>query len=39
MGYGKPEEVLDQEVYFQEVYEVEAEIARDRKGKIHILFL
>ncbi len=34
----KPEEVLTRE-FIQEVYEVEAEIARDRKGKIHILFL
>ena len=38
VGYGKPEEVLTRE-FIQEVYEVEAEIARDRKGKIHILFL
>ena len=38
VGYGKPEEVLTRE-FIQEIYEVEAEIARDRKGKIHILFL
>lgn len=38
VGYGTPEEVLTRE-FIQEVYEVEAEIARDRKGKIHILFL
>ena len=38
VGYGTPEEVLTRK-FIQEVYEVEAEIARDRKGKIHILFL
>ena len=38
VGYGTPQEVLTQE-FIREVYEVEAEIARDSKGKMHILFL
>ena len=38
VGYGTPQEVLTRE-FIREVYEVEAEIARDSKGKMHILFL
>lgn len=38
VGQGKPEEVLTQE-FIREIYEVEAEITKDRKGNMHILFL
>ena len=38
VGQGKPEEVLTQK-FIKEIYEVEAEITKDSKGKMHILFL
>lgn len=38
VGQGTPEEVLTQE-FIREIYEVEAEITKDRKGNMHILFL
>lgn len=38
VGHGAPEEVLTQEL-IQEVYQVDSEIVRDRRGDMHILFL
>lgn len=38
VGQGKPEEVLTPK-FIKEIYEVEAEITKDSKGKMHILFL
>lgn len=38
VGYGTPKEVLTPE-FIREIYQVEAEITRDSRGNMHILFL